>query len=122
MFYYNEIRTIVREYLWGVISMKKTSEIRIINLTKFIIFVICTLLVLLIASYLLFLTAYTARGEAVNQYSVVTVMKGDSLWSIASHRIAKDENTRDYVEELIKVNDLGSSAIYEGDQLKIPLN
>lgn len=52
--------------------------------------------------------------------ATVTVLQGDSLWSIAA---ASDPNrdVRDVVSEIVALNELGSGVVQAGQQLFVPL-
>ncbi|WP_449372391.1 LysM peptidoglycan-binding domain-containing protein [Arthrobacter psychrolactophilus] len=52
--------------------------------------------------------------------ATVTVLQGDSLWSIAA---ATDptRDVRDVVLEIVALNDLGSGVVQAGQQLFVPL-
>ena len=55
----------------------------------------------------------TPENPGENIYTIYTVLKGDSLWEIA-----KKYNIT--VQELIDINDLLTTTIKVGDQLKVP--
>lgn len=52
----------------------------------------------------------------IKPYKIYTVVKGDSLWSIAQKTLGS--GTR--YTEIVKLNDLKSTTIYAGQKLKIP--
>lgn len=51
----------------------------------------------------------------------VTVLPGDTLWSIAQQGAAPGEDVRDVIAEIVELNGLESSAVYAGQQLTVPL-
>ena len=51
---------------------------------------------------------------------VVTVEQGDSLWTLA-RRVAPDNDPRDVVAQIRKINDLASSGLVPGQQLVLPV-
>jgi len=63
-----------------------------------------------------------ASGEAgapAGTYSTVTVMPGESLWSIAQD-VAPQADPRDVVDEIIRLNALGAGQLDAGQTLSIP--
>ncbi len=48
-----------------------------------------------------------------------TVNKGDTLWTIVQEYKASNKDTRQYIYELKRVNNMTTSNIYEGQELKI---
>jgi hypothetical protein len=61
--------------------------------------------------------AYASYGELTLKYEIV---KGDTLWSIASHHVNKGKNVVEYLNEIKKLNGLTSSMLHEGQVLKLP--
>ena len=87
---------------------------------------------LLITAYVLFFGQASALqpAEATNSatssvmsknYKYVTVMSGDSLWSIAE-KYAPSGDLRDYIQEIIAMNNLSDSVVPAGMKLAIPLS
>lgn len=48
-----------------------------------------------------------------------TVSKGETLWSIAEEYKAENEDPRQYIYDIKKLNNMDNSNIYEGQILKI---
>lgn len=84
------------------------------NKKRFTIFLIMTLL---IASTLI--STISAYGYKEIQYETIRIHRGDTLWSIAE-RYGGDSDIRKYIYEVKKINNLLTSQIVEGDQLKVP--
>jgi len=62
-----------------------------------------------------------ASAIALNSYyETITVLPGESLWSIASH-IDSHANKADLVAAIIDLNGLTGSALRAGQQLRVPL-
>lgn len=56
-------------------------------------------------------------------YKLVTVKKGDSIWTLAvRNHTDKTEDVRHFMQEIIELNQLADLTIYPGQNLKIPLN
>jgi hypothetical protein len=51
----------------------------------------------------------------------VTVLPGDTLWSIAEPVTPPGEDVRDVIAEIAELNGLESSAVYAGQRLTVPL-
>lgn len=62
--------------------------------------------------------ASDSQGAAAD-YGVITVMSGDSLWVIAE-RIAPSADPRDVVDDIIRLNALGTTRLEPGQSLSIP--
>lgn len=65
------------------------------------------------------LFATNAYGYKTPSYKEVTVRSGESLWSIAIKYNTKSDLRR-YIYEIKKVNNMKTSDIYVGTQLKLP--
>ena len=52
--------------------------------------------------------------------NVVTVERGDSLWTLA-RRVAPDNDPRDVVAQIHDLNDLSSAGLVPGQQLVLPV-
>jgi LysM repeat protein len=51
--------------------------------------------------------------------TVVTVSSGETLWQLAG-KIAPNSDPRDVISDVMNVNQLTSSDLYPGEQLKVP--
>lgn len=54
-------------------------------------------------------------------YEVIPIVKGDTIWSIASEYKIKDRNIKDYVSEIMEFNNMHSPYIKAGQQIIIPV-
>ncbi|NGQ96356.1 LysM peptidoglycan-binding domain-containing protein [Brevibacillus sp. SYP-B805] len=82
------------------------------------------LLAFCFCTYLLsgFVFAADAGKEGVS-YQLVTVQKGDSLWTLAErYHDQSCTDIRDFVDKLIEINQLHDVTIYPGQNLKIPVS
>lgn len=68
------------------------------------------------------LTPLTTKVHSTNKikYSKVVVCGGDTLWSIASEYINKNDDIRELVYNIKKTNNLTSAIIVPGQELLIP--
>jgi Tfp pilus assembly protein FimV len=64
--------------------------------------------------------ATSAEGAPSGTFTEVTVMSGESLWSIAE-QIAPADDPRDVVDAIVRLNALESSAVAAGQRLSIPV-
>lgn len=66
----------------------------------------------------------TIPGKASNKkevsYREYFVLKGDTVWSIASRFKTEKMDIRDYMYEIEKTNEIKNSKIYENNKLIIP--
>ena len=64
-------------------------------------------------------------GKASNKkevsYREYFVLKGDTVWSIASRFKTENMDIRDYMYEIEKTNEIKNSKIYENNKLIIPI-
>lgn len=63
--------------------------------------------------------ASSEAGAPAGGYETVTVMSGESLWSIAQD-IAPQADPRDVVDEIVRLNALGAGQVDAGQTLSIP--
>jgi hypothetical protein len=61
-----------------------------------------------------------ASSEQVPLKQTVEIVKGDTLWAIASQHVHRGQKVRDYLNELKELNRLTSSVLQEGQILKLP--
>ncbi len=58
-------------------------------------------------------------GAPAGSFAEVTVMSGETLWSIAQ-QVAPDADPRDVVDAIARLNALESAAVSAGERLAIP--
>ena len=60
-------------------------------------------------------------GSSVKMYKSIMVEQNDCIWDIAERYMGNGySDTRDYVEEIIQINNLSGSEIHFGEYLCIP--
>ncbi|MGV3102612.1 LysM peptidoglycan-binding domain-containing protein [Rothia sp. 32237D007AR] len=65
--------------------------------------------------------AKSATADSVTPVSrTVTVVHGDTLWTIAAD-VAPEEDNRDVITRIMKINDLTSAQLVPGQTLEVPL-
>lgn len=63
--------------------------------------------------------ASSEHGAAAGTFEYLTVMPGDTLWSIAEE-VAPSADTRDVVDDIARLNALSSGELAAGQSLAIP--
>lgn len=63
-----------------------------------------------------------ASNETVETKEIeYVVCKGDTLWKIAERYKLENQDPRDYIYKIEKLNNMDSATIYEGQTIKILL-
>jgi len=86
--------------------------------------------VLLVTSYILFFgqgssiqsaeaTSTSVKSTASKNYTYISVQSGDSLWSIAE-QYSTGGDLRDFIQEIVALNNLQDSVVEAGMRLAIP--
>ena len=55
------------------------------------------------------------------EFEYVTIMSGDSLWAIAE-QYAPERDPRDFIEDIMALNNLSDSVVDAGMRLALPIN
>jgi len=63
----------------------------------------------------------SANGDVIPEYATVIIAKGDTLWGIARQFSNEDEDLRNKVTEIKKLNNINSD-IRVGQELMIRIN
>ena len=87
---------------------------RIVNYKRFITSV--TVLLIVIISLFNVVFAKPEDNYIIREY---TVEAGNTLWQIASENKAKNEDIRQYIEDIKQLNQMTSTDIYKGQTLLI---
>jgi hypothetical protein len=74
--------------------------------------------VVILAAGLLLVSARLAYGDEPVQVQTIVVAPGDSVWSIAQAHYAGDPRPR--VDQIIRLNHLGTPVVVPGETLQIP--
>lgn len=88
--------------------------------------VIGLLISLVIVAALALATLFAATGaqasldERAVEFTYVSVQPGDSLWGLAG-RLAPAADPRDVIDDIMRLNQLDSANVVNGQQLAIPL-
>ena len=60
-----------------------------------------------------------STASELSSYEVITVLPGESLWSIAGE-VAPEANRADVVAAIVDLNGLNGSALHSGQRLRVP--
>lgn len=93
----------------------------IINKRRFFTFITISLLIL-IAITTLIVTSHKSHSQEEIYFNEYKVGEGDTLWRISKYYSDGNIDIRQFIYEIKKLNDMETSAIYEGDIIKIPTN
>jgi LysM repeat protein len=63
--------------------------------------------------------AHSSAGQSAVAFTTVTIQPGESLWQLAEHD-APNSDPRDFVQDVVNLNDLQSSTVQAGQQIAIP--
>lgn len=63
----------------------------------------------------------TSKSATQGNFAYITVMSGETLWTIAQ-RYAPNQDPRDYIANVVALNNLNDSVLTPGMQLALPLN
>lgn len=102
------------------------KKMKIVNMRKFVRSIVI-LIGIVIAIVLFFPKATLSHNENEHSnYEIISVAKGDTLWSIASYQQENnpyyvEKDVRDIIIELKKVNQLSNSNLQVGQTLKVPV-
>lgn len=90
---------------------------RIVNKRKFIKSIFTLVFIIIIA--FMCLSSITNKDEVISSQIQYTVSKGERLWDIAEQYKRPDQDIREYIYEIKKINGLKDATIYEGQEITI---
>ena len=95
---------------------------KIINKRKFIRSLSVTITLII---FIILLSINTSFSHTETTYKKISIMSGDSLWSIAKFEknnniYFENRDIRDIIDEIKYINHLNTSELNIGDQLTIP--
>lgn len=62
-----------------------------------------------------------AEGQTKDQYTVVEVIYGDTIWDIAKEHMSNDMDLREAVHIIMSINNISAEELQPGQTLKIPV-
>ena len=99
-------------------TIKKKN--RIYSKTRFCIFIITIFLLTFLAIGLL-VNLEPAAGAEKNEYKIVKIQSGDTLWKIAQTYTPEGMDIRDYIYVICDANEMTSKTIYPDQDLILPI-
>lgn len=105
-----------------MVHMTKTLKRRTVvkNRCRFVLFLISVAL-LLNLFFIGLVVPSTSKADLKQEPVIVTVVKGDTLWSIAEKHYGGRGDIRKYVYDIKKANNLSSSRLAIGQELILPM-
>lgn len=101
-----------------MMESSRQRKYRIINRTRFYLF----LTILLVLIFIVFYTfKVDARGLSEVSANTVYVSSGDTLWTLSLKYVKRDMDIRDYISKVIEFNDLQSINIKPGQLIYMPI-
>lgn len=115
--------TMIVELLFrtNVRGVNMTRRYVIINKRRFFTFITLMLLIF-IGLATLIVASHKAHSQEEIYFNEYRVGEGDTLWKISNYFSDENIDIRQFIYEIKKLNDMETSAIYEGDIIKIPTN
>mgnify|MGYP000876387711 CR=1 FL=1 len=96
------------------------NRYKITDVKKFKRFMFISILLISLLTFSLILT-FRAYSKDIAQYDYIKVREGDTLWAIA-YNYSDNNDIREVIHNISKVNNISEANIYPGDIIKIPLN
>ena len=93
---------------------------KVVNKKKFIRSVI-TMLFIAILGILIMNSAFASNEAVIKEEVEYVVCKGDTLWKIAERYKLENQDPREYIYEVEKLNNMTSATIYEGQTISFQL-
>ena len=79
------------------------------------------LVVMLMTAGFMLVFHSSANGDVIPEYTTIAIVKGDTLWGIARQFSDENEDIRDKINEIKKLNNINSD-LRIGQELKIRIN
>lgn len=83
------------------------------------LFFLCVIMIVIGGGKLVF--GETSTETTNVYYEVVEIQKGDTVWSIAQSFMREEDNTKEYVDFILKFNHMSSAKILPGQNIIIPV-
>lgn len=90
---------------------------KIVNKKKFINSI--AIISIIIFSVIVIFFSFTKNQEYTENHKTIYISKNETLWSIAKEYKKPNQDIRDYIYEIRKLNNMESATIYEGQELII---
>jgi LysM repeat protein len=100
--------------------MNIKKRYRIKSRLRFFSFVLVMLLLTVTATNTI-LGLNNAEGQTQDQYTIVEVLYGDTIWDIAREHLSDSMDLRDAVHVIMSINNISAEELQPGQTLKIPV-
>jgi LysM repeat protein len=100
--------------------MNTKKKYRIKSRVRFFAFVLIIMLLTVTAANTV-LGLNNAEGQTKDQYTVVEVLYGDTIWDIAREYLSDDMDLRYAVHIIMSINNITAEELQPGQTLKIPV-
>ena len=95
------------------------NKYKVVNMLRFKIFVIISLVIILLFTLYNF-TAFSINNEE-HQYIEILVQDGDTIWDIAQEYYDGTKDIRRIVHNILDINDIEGAMIKPGDRILVPV-
>lgn len=96
-----------------------TTTLRITQRGRLVVSALIALPVLVVSIFLASPGALADSTDTADSHEYVTVLAGDTLWTIAE-MLDPDGDPRDVVHEIMRLNQLSSAALSPGQEIALP--
>ena len=100
--------------------MNTKKKYRIKSRIRFFSFILVAMLLTVTAMNTI-LGFNNAEGQTKDQYTIVEVTYGDTIWDIAREHLSDDMDLRDAVHMIMSINNITAEELQPGQSLKIPV-
>ena len=100
--------------------MNTKKKYRIKSRVRFFSFVLVMMLLTVTLTNTI-LGLNNAEGQTKDQFTIVEVLYGDTIWDIAQEHMSDDMDLRDAVHIIMSVNNITAEELQPGQTLKIPV-
>lgn len=102
--------------------MKRERKYYIENMTRFMTFM-CILVIFAITGFVCSIQSLVANVKVQEQIiESYIVQPGDTLWKIGLENKAENQDIREYIYDIKKINNLDNSNLDQGQEIKILKN
>lgn len=90
---------------------------KVVNKKKFIKSILVILFILI--TFILIISSNFKNKEVISTECDYVVSKGETLWNIAAKYKQDNQDIRDYIYQIRKINNMETATIYEGQAIKV---
>lgn len=98
----------------------RSAKYKITSPIRFFTFIFITVFITVFGLYSAF-TFNSIEASSFNTLKQVTVQPNDTLWTIADIYCDDSDDVRDFIDDIMEVNELDSAEINVGDTILVPL-